>query len=301
MLKYLSKFTLDILPSVVATIVGAYIVNHFIVTKPGAVAPVAAVESTAEPKAEVKTEAKADAKVVPAKADASTDVANIHEPGVRAKGISEKLIFERSAVEKPVEKSAEKPAEKSADKPAETVSIPAETRRRPAPSREKAVAKAVAAPPPPVIAPVAPNPAPPVEAAIAPDTQFRDANDIARAAIERLRANDGATRPQETARVPDVPRAPDPRIVSAPPLQPLPPPIMVSTPVPELLDSATGSVRVEDPRRPIPPADIPSSRPLDLHVEVAEPAPRPHTNVAEDVLLAAKSVIHKVLPNSSAN
>ena len=36
MLKYLSKFTMDILPSVVATIIGAYIVNHYINAKPAA-------------------------------------------------------------------------------------------------------------------------------------------------------------------------------------------------------------------------------------------------------------------------
>ena len=35
MLKYVSKIAMDILPSVVATIVGAYIVNHYIATKPG--------------------------------------------------------------------------------------------------------------------------------------------------------------------------------------------------------------------------------------------------------------------------
>ncbi|THD64255.1 MAG: hypothetical protein E7813_17075 [Bradyrhizobium sp.] len=301
MLKYLSKFALDILPSVVATIIGAYIVNHYIVTKPGTASPVAAAVSTAEPKAD----AKAEVKVAPetAKADASTDVANIPEPGVRAKGISEKVIFQKSAVEKPVEKSTEKPAEK----PAETASIPADTKRHPAALREKAVAKAVPAPVP-AVAPVAPNPAPPVEATIAPDAQPRDASDLARAAIERLRANDGAPRPLETARLPDLPHVPDapripdpPRIVSAPPVQPLPPPIMVSTPPSESFDSTTGSVRVDDPRRPTPPADIPSSRPLDLHAEAAKPPPRPRSNVAEDVLLAAKSVLHKVLPNSSAN
>ena len=36
MLNYLKKFALDILPSVAATIIGAYIVNHYIATKPGA-------------------------------------------------------------------------------------------------------------------------------------------------------------------------------------------------------------------------------------------------------------------------
>ena len=36
MLNYLKKFAVDILPSVAATVIGAYIVNHYIVTKPGA-------------------------------------------------------------------------------------------------------------------------------------------------------------------------------------------------------------------------------------------------------------------------
>ena len=34
LLKYLSKFVMEILPSVVATIIGAYIVNHYINNKP---------------------------------------------------------------------------------------------------------------------------------------------------------------------------------------------------------------------------------------------------------------------------
>ena len=51
MLSYLKKFALDILPSVAATIIGAYIVNHYIATKPGGDAPVAAAVSTAAPKA----------------------------------------------------------------------------------------------------------------------------------------------------------------------------------------------------------------------------------------------------------
>lgn len=49
--KYLSKFVLEILPSVVATIIGAYIVNHYIVAKPATDAPVTAAVSTVDPKA----------------------------------------------------------------------------------------------------------------------------------------------------------------------------------------------------------------------------------------------------------
>ncbi len=35
MLSYLKKFAVDIFPSVAATVIGAYIVNHYIVSKPG--------------------------------------------------------------------------------------------------------------------------------------------------------------------------------------------------------------------------------------------------------------------------
>jgi hypothetical protein len=192
-----------------------------------------------------------------------------------------------------------------------------ETRRHQ--PREKAIAKSIPAsvqPSAPVSVPVvaAPNSAPsapPVEAAIAPEER-RDANDLARAAIERLRGTgDGSPRAQESARIPDAPRVPDlPRVVAAPPVRPLPPPIMVSTPAAETFDPAAGSsqmkppyagaARIDDPRRPTPPAEIPAaapaSRPLDLHAEAAEPSTREHTTVAEDVLSAAKSVFHAVLP-----
>ena len=42
MLNYLKKFALEILPSVAATVIGAYIVNHYI-SKPATDAPVAAI------------------------------------------------------------------------------------------------------------------------------------------------------------------------------------------------------------------------------------------------------------------
>jgi hypothetical protein len=309
MLKYVSKFTLDVLPSLLATVIGAYIVNHYIVSKPDA--PVAAAASTADPKADAKA----------AKAETS-DVANIPEPGVRAKGISEKAVLEKSAAEKP---AAEKSSDKAADKPTETASIPPETRRHQAAAREKTVARTVPAPQPaaPAVVPVVatPNvvaaPNPPVEAAT-PAEERRDANDLARAAIERLRGmTDSSPRAQEAARAADTPRTPDaPRVVSAPPVEasriapapsvkPLPPPIMVSTPAGDALDPAGSSqgkpssadaARIGDARRPTPPADIPASPPLDLRAEATEPVAREHKNVAEDMLSAAKSVFHAVLP-----
>jgi hypothetical protein len=312
MLKYLSKFTMDILPSVVATIVGAYIVNHYIVAKPGsAYVPGAGLVSPADPKqAVIKDAAKPSA--------TSGEVAHVPEPGVKAKGISEKAMLEKTAAEKPA--MAEKPAEKSADKPAETASIPVETRRHQPAPRERAIARPVPAPVQPAVAPViaAPNAAPPVEAAVAPD-EHRDANDLARAAIERLRgAGEGASRAQEAARVPVTPQvasapplaAP---VVAAAPVRPLPPPVVVSAPSAETFDPVQGpsqirssypaAAGIDDPRRPTPPADIPEASsplpsvpPLDLRAEAVEPARRERTTVADDMLLAAKSVFQAVLP-----
>jgi len=307
MLNYLKKFAMEILPSLAATIVGAYIVNHYIVSKPGSEAPVAAAVSTAQP----KTDAKIDAKTVPEAKPAETlgDVARLPEAGVKAKGISEKALLEKNAaaekatVEKP---TVEKPAEKIADKPAETASIPVEPRRHQPTPREKTAVRVIPLTPSQPAAPaVAPIPAP-VEAVVVPDDR-RDANDLARAAIDRLR-NDGAQRPQEAARTPEAPRNPEvarvpdtPRVVTAPAVRPLPPPIMVSTPPTESVDragppNAANAPRGDDPLRPTPPAEIPTTRPpLDLRAEMAPP-PREKTSVAEDVLSAAKSVFHAVLP-----
>jgi hypothetical protein len=319
MLNYLKKFTMDILPSVAATIIGAYIVNHYIATKPGAEAPVAAAVSAADPKAaDLKAGAPKTADAKPAEA---ADVGNLPAAGVKARGISEKSLMERTAAERPtvIEKAQDKSQDKaqdkaeakadvkSADAPVETASIPADPRRHAAAPREKVrvVLPSLVQPVTPAAAPVAvaPVPAPQVEAAVAPEER-RDANDLARAAIERLRGN-GETSPhiQETSRVVDAPRgvtAP-----AAPAVRPLPPPIMVSAPSADSYGQGSSQPRppyaanagTADPSRPTPPADIPASRPLDLRADVAEPSVRERTTaVAEDVLSTAKSLFHAVLP-----
>jgi hypothetical protein len=324
--KYLTKFTIDILPSVAATVIGAYIVNHYIVTKPGADAPVVAAVSAAGPKAAAKTteaktteakttEAKTtEAKTTEAKTTEAktTETGNLPGAGVKAKGISEKAIFEKTAAERPtvvekVEAKADVKADvkadaKPANTPAETASIPAEPRpTRPAP-REKirVVLPSPVQPATSAAPPSAPVVAPAIETASVPDDR-RDANDLARAAIERLRVNnDGSPRAPEVARTPESPRIETPRVATAPSLRPLPPPITVSTPPgAESADQGRAPNAANasaDPRRPTPPAEIPVSRPLDLRADVAEPSVRERTSVAEDVLSAAKSVFHAVLP-----
>ena len=124
--KYLSKFTIDILPSVFATVVGAYIVNYYIIPKAREDRPPAPAAAQSAPAAE-----KAIAK--PAEAAAAVDAP------------------ESAAI--PAKKTADKPAEKALTEKSDkadaaktdatkTDSSKAVEARRHAPSREKAVAKA---------------------------------------------------------------------------------------------------------------------------------------------------------------
>ena len=294
MLNYLKKFTLEILPSVAATVIGAYIVNHY-VSRPATDAPVAAAVS-------------------PAEAKKPGEATNLPQPGVKARGISERAMMEKSASEKPGEfKPAEaspaeaKASDKSSDvKPTETASAPAEPRRHtflPAP-REKTVAR-TAAPAP------AASPAASAETAAAPAEDRRDANDLARAAIERLRDSQPknqdknqeknqdnktqeASRTAETPRLQEVSRALSPAQTAS--VRPLPPPITVTAP-PADAPANTASIRNDDPNRPTPPAEIPPPPPIDLQADASKLATRTN-NMAQDVLHAAKSMFHAVLPNS---
>lgn len=325
MLKYLAKISMDIFPSVLATIIGAYIVNHYINARPAADTPAAVV-------------APANA----GKNGKPADVANLPAPGVKAKGVSEKSISEKSASDKP---AAEKPAE---TKPAETKAAdvaPGEAAHGRTPAHEKAVAKSSSV----ASTPAAPSAAPVVEANSAPATASPaatpDANDLARAAIERLRkspegkaaekaaeAKSAETKPseikpveaksseikaaertpepavQEASRIPEAPR----NVTAVPSMvRPLPPPINVSTPSPDAYGSGgssqanppyTASVGNDNPNRLTPPADIPVpviAPPLDLRADAGAAAPRPKTNVADEMLSGMKSMFHAVLPKSA--
>jgi hypothetical protein len=300
MLKYLAKISMDIFPSVLATIIGAYIVNHYINAKPAADTPAAVV-------------APAEA----GKNGKPADVANLPAPGVKAKGVSEKSVSEKSATDKA---AAEKPADKPETKAADVAPADTASHGRP-PAREKAAAKSIPAATAPVVeansAPAAASPA------AAPD-----ANDLARAAIERLRkspegkaaekaaeAKAAETKPVERTPEPAVreaTRVPEaPRVVTTEPsaVRPLPPPITVSTPSPEAYGnggsspSYTASVGNDDPNRITPPADIPVpviAPPLDLRADAGATMPRPKkTNVADEMLSGMKSMFHSVLPKSS--
>lgn len=286
MLRLVSKFAMDILPSVIATIVGAYIVNHYINIKPGADAShTAAAVSPAEPK---KANSRADSRP----AEKSADLGNIPEPGVRAKGVKAPPETDKSTAEKPVEKPADKAAETASIPP----SVPAETRRHQPAPREKAASRtAPATVPSPVPSSLPAEPVVAAPSAIPSAETAPDANDLARAAIERLRGTGEAPRAPETPRVMAAPAPAPAPAVTVPPIQPLPPPILVSTPPADSKPAYPPTARVDDPHRPTPPADIPDPRPpLDLRADAVDSPSRP--SVAEDVLSAAKSVFKSVLP-----
>jgi hypothetical protein len=265
MLKYVTKLTMEIVPSVVATILGAYIVNHYINAKPQTpAAAVAAVAPTAADSAKLEG-AKAEGTKADAKpAETSAEMSNIPSAGIKAKGIAEK-----SVIEKPAEA---KPAEGKSERSTETASLPAEKARA-------ATSKSVR----------------PAEI----QEEHRDATDLARAAIERLRASEGS-------RSSEASRAEQSRIATvAPqvsPVRPLPPPVSVSTPQGAAYGAVnpafTGSVQADG--RVTPPGEIPEpppARPLDLRADRGDPSLKDQvSNVAQDMVSAAKSVFHSVLP-----
>jgi hypothetical protein len=245
--KLFTKYFLEVVPSIVATVVGAYIVTHYINTKPEADKPKPAVAAPAETAKDV------------------------------GKGAGRKAV--KAEPEKPAA-APEKPAPEKAEKQ----DAVGERRHQPA---AKAAAK-----------PVAPS----AEASAQPDER-RDANDLARAAIERLRATE--PRPAES-RAPEAARAPEPAkpvdasaergkvnnavyapaTPSAPPLA-QPPSVTV---MPPPVDAAVAQAKSDDPSRPTPPAEIPS-RPLDLRARGHDGG-----SVAEEVVSAAKSMLQAVVP-----
>lgn len=293
--KYISKFTIDILPSIIATIVGAYIVNHYIIPKAGADRPAATAAAVPDGNAPASKAATARP------AETSSDVANVPDQTPAKTRVIDKPVVEKANIDK---------SDKS-----ETASLPTDQRRHQPTPRDKAVAKVTPAP----VSPAAVAPALATVGTTAPANdssadERRDANDLARAAIERLSRSEPRT--QEAVRTPEAPRVPEaPRFQETPRVQEvvrtvpapaqqmpqLPPPIVVATPSIENpnVEPQTPAQQAEQSgfRRPRPPGDIPTPLPMDLQASAAG-TPRPErTNVAEDVLSAAKSVFNSVLPH----
>lgn len=303
--KLFSKYFLEVIPSIVATVVGAYIVTHYINAKSDADKPKAAVSAPAS--------TSKDATPQTLKADEAGDRSAAAAKAEAARLKAEKLAAEKAAAERAAADRAEnarKAAEKAAaDKLASEKAEKAATdklaaekaaaeklaaEKAAADKREKTAAKPVAAPLP-------------AEANATPADDKRDANDLARAAIERLRKS--SPQPAEQPRAPEAAQGQErakvnsvvyaPAAQPQPTVQPLPPAVNVAPqpseaaiappkPFPKPIDSADSS---DDALRLTPPADIPS-RPVDLRA-------KQRTSVTEDVVSAAKSVFHAVVPETS--
>jgi hypothetical protein len=300
--KFLSKYILEVIPSILATVVGAYIVTHYINAK-----------SDDKPKAAISAPAETSKNASPQtpKTDESTGRAAKESPKAEADRLkaekleAEKAFAERAAADRA--QNAKKAAEKLAAEKAEKLAgEKLASEKAAAEKREKAVAKSA-----PVMAPAA-------EAHAAPNDR-RDANDLARAAIERLRNAKASektsepTRGPEAARAEELPRPQErarvnsvvyaPAAAPQPSIQPLPPAVTVAPPPSEAAVmappqpfpapmSGSSESAADDGLRLTPPADIPA-RPLDLRTKQGR------SSVTEDVVSAAKSVFHAVVPESS--
>lgn len=288
--KFFSKYFLEVIPSIVASVVGAYIVTHYINNKP-ADKPPAAVSSTEVPAAKA-------APVAVKAAPPAQKAASIPEKAKSEPSKAEVLKAENAKAEAVRAEKAERARLEKAEKEKAEAALRAERHHLPA-VKEKPVAKAASGP-------AAATPASEANAAV---DERRDANEIARAAIARLRGNEPPRAPEpstspERAALDNpiyTPGAP-PALLQAP-VHALPPaamapppaweasvPIMVPSP-PEFAPPAprrSMAQQAEDRSRPTPPADIPS-HPLDLRANG-------NASVADEVVSAARSVFETVVP-----
>ncbi len=278
MVKYLSKFMLEVLPSVVATVVGAYIVAHYINPKPE----------------RPKTEVVATAPTGEAK-DATDTTGTVEDKATDAKPADAKAAEAKAADAKPAEAGKVEAAKVEVAKV--KVARPDEKKNAIELARaaiERLRGTTVDAPPAAVPQPV-------------------------RASAETARADDGARfavqtpAPQRTLAVTPVVTTglapqPAPAMSGAPPL---PPPVIVASPYgrhsvgPEAPASIVPAEQLVDQPvdrasadRPTPPADIPFQRGYDLQ---AQAAPVEHVSIADHVLSTTKSIFRALTPNAQSN
>jgi hypothetical protein len=269
MLGYLSKFVLQMLPTISATVIGAFIVATWINPK------------TPPDPAKIASQAQQAAKA-PQTAEPSTQEAAATQSEVEAEA--------KSADTKPAET---KPAEDSkpvkAAKGADTIRIIPIVRQ---------------ATPATDVAASAPETGPATDER--KDAERKDANELARAAIQRLRGGSEPVRAAEeavkpaapaTVRVqqvrlaPEAPQAlPSTPVASAPPL---PPAVSIST-VRYPQGDAADAAALGQPQRLTPPGEIPTERaPLNLQ---ASNRIGQNPSLADDFLSATKSFFRAITP-----
>jgi len=309
--KFLSKYILEVIPSIVATVVGAYIVTNYINNKAPAEKPPMATAAPAQAVATPETPRKDDAAAAKeVKAETKSETKAEATAKAAAKAAAERLASEKAATARTSAEKAE-----TARKAAERRELEKrDAERREAEARAHALAKGAKGVP-----------------TAAEGVSGSGANDLARAAIERLRTEEpkaeakgepkAAPRIIEPKPVEQATRAPERRAIpiaapsmttgSAPATSPvvtapaaaMPAPVEVkevavspSGPVPPAAVAPVPAASADVPpaiearaSHLVPPAEIPE-RPLDLR------AKKDDSSVAEDVVSAAKSAFQSVLP-----
>lgn len=300
MLKYLSKFVLEIMPSIVATVVGAYIVANYINPKTPDAAKTAAV-STANP-----SDGKGPAATTPPEmkdGDGKAGAVNVPDADTAGKTPDQaKSPDSKISDNKNSEKTTDKPKEQDKTPDRAKEAKEADAKAKPGETVRPATAARFA-----VRTPAAP----------ALSDEKKDANDLARAAIERLRgtaergrsATDIQPAPVPQSQPVAAPAAPTtpvaPLAVATAP--PLPPPVVVSTPnyghrsadsgqdVPASGGETTGSA---DAARLVPPAEIPATpTPFAVRGSAVERPAVEQASIADQVMSTTKSFFRAITPN----
>ena len=281
MLKYLSKFVLEALPSIVATVIGAYIVAHYINPKTSD-APKAAVAST-DSRATAASAKSADLKSADLKpadlqpgegkaGEGKVTRAKIEEPSTAAGSESAAAPPARSAERTP-EKSEKKDAASLARAAIERLRGSADHGGRGAPEPRSVVESARAEPQ----EPATPQPRNPAVVASAPAFPI--------------------PAPGATASITAAPPLPPPVIVAAPNFGRRSSEEAGLQPSPE----ATGSTdsKSAEQARLIPPADIPAASPeMQLQAQAAAaPAAGEQASLADHFLSTTKSFFRALTPH----
>jgi hypothetical protein len=261
MVKYLSKFLLEVLPSLVATIVGAYIVAHYINPRPET--PKAAVVATA-PAGEVKDAADATGTVEDKAGRKSSDA--------------------KSAEAKAKDEAKAKPAKIEEKKSAAELA-------RAAIERLRGTTIDTPAPATPASQPVRSVPTETARADDSARVTIQTAPQRAQAATPAPAAVASVPAPQPATVAVTAPPLPPPVIVASPYGR-----HPVGQEEPMTINSAERPTDQANADRPTPPADIPGQRDgFDLQ---AQATPVEHVSIADHVLSTTKSFFRALTPNS---
>lgn len=295
MFQYLSKFLIQILPSVTATVIGGFIVHTWIMPK----------AATDTPRAAIVSKASADTGEAdhPANTKPELKPANVKGIAMSPKDAGSKDSAQKDAAQKdqPQKDSASAKADDaklrgSSDAPAADArhaAKPASPEKPTGNAADKSKAAGPVAATPEVTAAVTP-----------PADDKRNASDLARTALERLRATGEQPR-IDNAREPAKPaleaRAVEPQrnppqspsdpvqaaVAPQPALMPMGPPINIRAP--RYSEAAMSDSAHDDDTRMVPPGEIP-----EMHRTVETREGR--TSIADDVVSATRSVLRAVLP-----